>query len=341
MDSLSLLHCRLRVWCLGLCVGTIAVVLVTGGARQATLAAEAPAADLDPAAWGSDHVGEELPEFATGEECLFCHREIGGPWMKDPHNRTMRQAEADDPAFQALTASNSECAKEVSILLGSGDIVRFLRPAEEYGKAELLPAVYHHSAAQESSKLAHADKCDWDAAKFAKKCAGCHASGTQSESHAYFSASLDCYTCHGAVPAEHTNQGSLALLSKKAESNPKVVTSICASCHIRTGQSRSTGFPYPNQFVAGDNLFRDFAVDLSDKAIAALDPGDRHILENVRDVVIRGQAETCLACHDVHRRSSSRHERLVTSESCATCHEPGEPFDSPIPYVNHSKICEY
>ena len=46
-----------------------------------------------------------------------------------------------------------------------------------------------------------------------------------------------------------------------------MVTSICAQCHVRTGKSRSTGLPYPNNFVAGDNLFRDFQVDFSDEAL--------------------------------------------------------------------------
>src|SRR5262245_32164886 len=45
---------------------------------------------LDPAAWGSDHVGKPVPEFTTGDECLFCHREkIGTKWAENPHNLTI------------------------------------------------------------------------------------------------------------------------------------------------------------------------------------------------------------------------------------------------------------
>ncbi|MBL8187601.1 MAG: hypothetical protein JNK38_06315, partial [Acidobacteria bacterium] len=28
---------------------------------------------LDPAAWGGNHIGKPIPEFAHGDECLFCH----------------------------------------------------------------------------------------------------------------------------------------------------------------------------------------------------------------------------------------------------------------------------
>ncbi|MDP7204719.1 MAG: hypothetical protein QGH11_04065, partial [Pirellulaceae bacterium] len=48
----------------------------------------------DPAAWGSDHVGEAVPEYMTGDECLFCHRKkIGASWSKNPHQTTVRPLE--------------------------------------------------------------------------------------------------------------------------------------------------------------------------------------------------------------------------------------------------------
>jgi len=62
----------------------------------------------------------------------------------------------------------------------------------------------------------------------------------------------DCYVCHGAVDLNHTGDTRLMLLSKKRRDGPEVVASICAQCHLRGGKSKSTGLPYPNQFVAGD-----------------------------------------------------------------------------------------
>jgi hypothetical protein len=304
-------------------------------------AAETSEVELDPAAWGSDHVGEPLPEFATGEECLFCHRNIGGSWSENRHARTMREAGPDETPLKSLHVADPAAANEVTMLLGAGTHTRFLKPAAEYGKAEILSAHWQNGADQNQGELKGGAPYHWDAKKFATSCVGCHASGVDGHEHTFSSPSLDCYTCHGVLPPEHTTQKNLALLTKQTKDDPKVITSICASCHIRSGRSRSTGLPYSNQFVPGDNLFRDFEADFSEKGLAALDPGDRHILENVRDVVIRGGTDTCLTCHEVHRQSTSRHRRLLTSETCTTCHEPGEPLNSPIPYVNHSKICEY
>src|SRR5262249_4616733 len=84
-----------------------------------------------------------------------------------------------------------------------------------------------------------------------------------------------------------------------------------------------TGLPYPNQFVPGDNLFRDFQVDWSPEHLKKLNPADAHVLANVRDVVLLGKEDvTCLSCHDVHQQSSQKHRRVAPGESCLHCHNP-------------------
>jgi hypothetical protein len=56
----------------------------------------------DPAAWGSTHAGQPVPDFVHGDECLFCHRNnIGPSWQKNAHGLTIRQRE-DAPELIAL-----------------------------------------------------------------------------------------------------------------------------------------------------------------------------------------------------------------------------------------------
>lgn len=183
----------------------------------------------------------------------------------------------------------------------------------------------------------------WDTETFAKECAGCHTTGVDAELQAFSALSIDCYACHGDADPKHTKDSSLMLLSKKRKDHPRVVTSICASCHIRTGTSRSTGLPYPNTFVPGDNLFRDYKVSFAEQDLKKLNPVDRHIHENVRDIVIFGNnTVTCLTCHDVHKPSTTKHEKLSkTSTSCATCHESKDGKWSTKFYEVHSKRCRY
>src|SRR5262249_61337502 len=77
---------------------------------------------IDPKAWGGNHVGKPIPEYAHGDECLFCHRnDIGPTWQKNAHGVTVRQRE-DAPelakTFESLP-DLAEAAKQVEYFLGS------------------------------------------------------------------------------------------------------------------------------------------------------------------------------------------------------------------------------
>jgi hypothetical protein len=204
----------------------------------------------------------QVPGYVTGDECLFCHRvKVADTWQNNPHARTVHPRDDTDSVPSNIT-----------LVLGAHPPQRGLKP-DGYGKFDLLSA----------------DGKTWDKQKFALRCAGCHTTAVDPQTHAFSASSLDCYTCHGVAPENHPNDTSLIWFSKKHSRDPKQIVSICAQCHLREGKSKSSGLPYPNNFVAGDDLFGDFQVDFT-KA------GD-HIVHNVRDVLMNGGDVTCIACH--------------------------------------------
>jgi predicted CXXCH cytochrome family protein len=291
-------------------------------------------------------VGKPVPEYATGEECLFCHRsDVGPSWNKNRHQRTVREPEPNDASLAGLKADaeGKSLAGEVKLLLGAGRHTRFAKKSSAYGKLDLLSGVFETPAAGGQGKMAWSKgQPHWDGKTFAEGCAGCHATAVDPATKAFATPGLDCFTCHGVVPDEHGKDTKLVYLSKKRQDPARVVTSICASCHVRTGKSKATGLSYADNFVAGDNLFRDFQADLSAEALAALNPADRHVLENVRDVTVLGKEEvTCLSCHDVHKRSSKKHTRVAEDDSCLACHNETGSKRKLKPYEVHSKTCEY
>jgi predicted CXXCH cytochrome family protein len=106
--------------------------------------------------------------------------------------------------------------------------------------------------------------------------------------------------------------------------------------------SRSSGLPYPNNFVSGDNLFQDFQVDWSKADDQNLNPGDRHVYQNVRDIVVNGSDfPTCISCHDVHKNTSLKHHRAPRTAICADCHEAEGTIKGSKPFAVHSSLCEY
>jgi predicted adenine nucleotide alpha hydrolase (AANH) superfamily ATPase len=314
--------------------------LGVAGQSPAT-AAQTPA--IDPAAWGSNHVGKPIPEYVHGDECLFCHRnDIGTTWQKNSHGLTVRQQE-DAPLLQSLVRKQpalSNSAKEIEYFLGSRNHVRFLRK-DGYGKFSILNTQAVLSADSQAETWIDLDKPSWDKERFGTRCAGCHATGVDPAAKTFTAFGLECYVCHGDVTLEHTKNTSLMWLSKRRRDDARAITSICGQCHLRQGKSRSTGLAYPNNFIAGDNLFQDYEVDFARADDETLNPGDRHILHNVRDVVVRGQPGTnCLSCHQLHANTTAKHARLPAAPICSDCH--GAKIGLVVkPYVVHSSVCEY
>jgi hypothetical protein len=253
-----------------------------------------------------DHVGKPVPRYVTGDECLFCHRvKVADKWQQNPHARTVWPNEKGD------------------LFLGA-KLGRPLKSAG-YGKFDILGA----------------GKKTWEKDKFANKCAGCHTTAVDPETKEFATSSLDCYTCHGVVDPDHPTNVALVRFSSKYPKNANEIVSVCGSCHLRGGKSRSTGLPYPNNFVPGDNLFQDFEIDLSQADDASLNAGDRHVFKNVRAVLKNGSTTTCLNCHAVHADSSVKHRRVLTSAICTDCHNPDGPKSALKKYEVHSSWCEY
>jgi hypothetical protein len=319
------------------------VILILLALTAPRLAAQEPKL-LDPAAWGGDHVGRPVPAFQSGDECLFCHRnDVGPAWAANRHGQTVRAADPATAGLAALLKSPEakSLAGEVELLLGGNNRLRFLKRGAEHGKLDLLSAEWIPPRAGEAGKLVALEALRWDGQKFGRDCAGCHATGVESRKQTFAALSLDCFACHGEVPEQHTAKPSLAILAPRRHDSAAAITSICGQCHLRTGMSQTSGLPFPNNFVAGDNLFRDFRMDLSEAAIARLNPGDRHVQQNIRDVVLLGRdGVSCLSCHDIHKQSSKKHHLVAAGNTCASCHGAGSKRER-VSYEVHSTVCGY
>ncbi len=307
---------------------------------------EARQKPVDPKAWGGNHVGKPVPEYIQGDECLFCHRnDIGTTWQKNSHGVTVRKRE-DAPELQKVVAGQKALAgvaDQIVYFLGSRHRARFLKK-EGYGRFSILNAqaiIGQNGKAAKSPSLINFEKLAWDKEKFANRCAGCHATAVDPATKTFSEFGLDCYTCHGNVDLNHSSDTSLVLLSKKRRNDPRVIASLCAQCHLREGKSRTTGLPYPNNFVAGDNLFQDFEVDFARADDKTMNPGDRHVWRNVRDIALYGnESMTCLSCHQVHGNSSFKHRRVLRAPICSECHQ-GDGFKNVKSYIVQSSLCEY
>lgn len=332
--KLSLVAIVTTVW---LAAGLGHLVLPVAGRGLET---QAPTTRLDPTKWGSNHAGQPVPEYIQGDECLFCHRnEIGPRWSRDPHALTVRHREAA-PEIEPLLRGVPDAA-EATHFLGSRHFIRLLKK-DGYGRFAVSGASLTPAPDGKTWQWSRSGEAGWDRALFSNRCAGCHSTGVDPANSTFSGFGLDCYTCHGNVDLDHTRDKSLVWLSKKRRGDAQAITSICAQCHLRGGQSKSKNLPYPNNFIAGDNLFQDYKIDLARTEDPQLNAGDRHIWRNVKEVTVNGdESVTCLSCHQVHDNSAQRHRRVLRSPICTECHAAEGPLREVRRYTVRSEICGY
>lgn len=297
---------------------------------------------LDPAAWGDDHVDKPLPSFVGGDECLFCHRgSIGASWQKNGHFLAVRDKFREINLAREIEMLAGQrrfrrLAGDVDFVMGGRHAVRFLRRGES-GSFDLLSVAMNPS--KERPRWVVHGKPEWDTRRFQERCIGCHMSGVDPKTLKPFETFVGCESCHGPFDEQHTNGSVLMKLAPKAHDDARVVASICGQCHLRGGASRSTGRPFANGFVAGDNLFRDFSFDF--ERVDKLNPIDAHIQRNIRDIAILGRTGlTCVSCHRIHSGGTESHRRRAKSEYCLTCHIE-EDYKRLVPFVMRSPVCEY
>jgi hypothetical protein len=233
-----------------------------------------------------------IADYPTGDACLFCHRnEIGSTWLVNAHAWTIRPV-GEPPDVGPLPA-------DATHVIGR----QHFRPLKQngYGKFALLTL----------------GGTAWQSNVFEKQCTGCHTTAVNPQSGEFSSIALDCYSCHGNVPEDHATRKGTALLSRTRKEASREVISICGSCHLRGGRSKTSGRPYPHAYVAGDDLFEDFRVDLQLDVKEKLDSSDSHVYLKTR-AALEGDAEkTCVDCHRIHGPpEDKRRDRKRFSEVC-------------------------
>ena len=107
------------------------------------------------------------------------------------------------------------------------------------------------------------------------------------------------------------------------------------------GQGEIERAALSNNFVAGDDLFADFQVDFAQADDSKMDPADRHIVRNARDVVLNGGDVTCISCHKIHDNTSAKHRLVPTGPICLDCHNAEGPKKAVKQYTVHSELCGY
>ena len=175
----------------GFCASAALAMLAAGlllavngsGTPRSIAASPSGKKPLDPAAWGSDHVGQGVPMYMDSGECLFCHRaEVGSDLAAQQAQSHDSRARGRQPALAALKAdaASKSVGRRSAAADGrrAGTAVPQTVAGLRQGRHAVAPSP--RLAAAAAPKLEKTANPHWDAEAFAKECAGCHTTAVQS-----------------------------------------------------------------------------------------------------------------------------------------------------------------
>jgi hypothetical protein len=278
-------------------------------------------------------------EFAGSQTCQPCHVQAFADWQGSSHATTVRPADYSDVE---LVESFIECGDLFfSHVLGDRHHVRFLVEDAERppGQGRWLALPCGWDVHEKEVTLHHPGR--WRDLPWESGCAGCHVTGFRADDHGFLELGVGCEECHGPSKRHLTEPVPGTSLSFKDSSAAEEV-SVCASCHLQGGRSRSTGLKLPPHYLAGGLLFDDYEFDWSE---LDADGGDKvldlHQKINVHAVVVEGDdGLRCTSCHALHAMTDEKHRELPRQDYCLLCHQDTSDY-ALKEYSQSCNVCEF
>jgi hypothetical protein len=278
--------------------------------------------------------------FEGSASCRDCHAAQYASWEGSLHARTVHPPSDQERALlaRALLCDRSEAP----FVLGERHARRFLVPSEaEPGRHVLLPCRYDIGPAEWSSL--HAG--DWKSLTWERACGACHTTGFSSRGLGFHEMGVGCEACHGAA-RRHGAFADKGTMASFPQMSAREEVTVCASCHLQGGVSKSTGLSFASDYEPGMDLFSDYEFRWESLDAAAADannPIDVHqkllIRAQVRDGGNAGIGLRCTSCHAAHGFEHTRHALLARGEYCHVCHNPSD--FSVKEYDQSCNVCEF
>ena len=279
--------------------------------------------------------------FAGSATCRECHAAQYQEWENSLHARTVH---TPTDVERSLLGRALLCdGKNARFVLGERHARRFLVPSEaEPGRHVLLPCRYDVGPAEWSSL--HTE--DWKRLTWERACGACHTTGFSSTRLGFDEMGVGCEACHGAG-RRHGGFGDRGTMASFPGMSARDEVTVCASCHLQGGTSKSTGLSFAADYEPGEDLFADYHFRWESLDAAAAETGnpiDIHQKLLIRAHVLDGGSAggsdlRCTSCHAAHGFDHTGHALLPRSVYCQVCHE-GPDF-SVKEYDQSCNVCEF
>ncbi len=283
----------------------------------------------------------EKIEFFGSQTCVGCHDDAHASWEKTWMARTVRPPVKEE--LQLIENSILCGGIPVDYVLGGRINLRYLQKRD--GDIVFLPCEYDTNAKEIKAFRVN----DWPNFSFVDRCAACHTTNFNTADKTWTELGVGCESCHGPA-SRHGDFTSADRMVQYGEISAVEEGMICSSCHLQGGFSKKSERRFPENYIAGMDLFAIYSfpwesLDAATDATAAGQPAPNPIDVHQKILMKRnldGESELrCTSCHEVHQESDEKHQSLPKEDFCYQCHTNENGEFGLKDYVVECPVCEF
>ncbi len=261
-------------------------------------------------------------QYTTSEGCKECHPEIYRQWEMTSHAKMLRDARKTPSAILADNFSEDIpfTKDDIEFTLGSHWIQKYLTRID--GDLYILPRFWNIV----ENDWEPYSIWNWRNRPYSHHCNWCHSVGYDTGTKTYVEESIGCEACHGPGK-RHAESGEAEDIVNPAKLPKMEADMICEACHTDGKDRRSKTYPFPDGYVAGDDL-REYYTDffMPKPGSKGWYKGESTYQERHRMFLFwqsrfYSTARSCDVCEFDRGIEKDAEERLMSrDEYCGTCH---------------------
>ena len=263
------------------------------------------------------------PGYAGSDKCKECHEEVYKQWRLTPHSRMLVNAQKDPSAIKANNFNEDIpfTPADIAYTVGSHWVQKYLTRID--GQLYVLPKYWNIPKRDWEPYSIF----DWRQKPYQIHCDGCHTVGFDSKTKTFFEPGVGCESCHGPGKRHVEGGGDPKDIVNPAKLDPDKSLMVCMQCHTDGQDTLTNTYPFPVNFVPGEDLTKYFSDFFMPKPKSkqwywgTMDFFERKRMYYFFQSKFYSTNRACEVC-GFDRGVSNKKERYMSpSEYCGTCHK--------------------
>jgi hypothetical protein len=273
--------------------------------------------------------------FSGSDSCRECHPAVYAQWRLTPHARMLVNAKRDPFSILADDFGNDIpfSPEDIDYTVGNHWVQKYLKRID--GDLYVLPKYWNvPKRAWEPYSI-----WNWRQKPYNIHCDGCHTVGFKADDLTFFEPGVGCESCHGPGKEHVETGGRLSAIVNPANLDTDRAQMVCMQCHTDGQDTQTETFPFPVNFVPGEDLTEYFSEFFMPKPKSkkwywgSMDIMERKRMYYFFQSKFYSTNRACEVCGFDRGATVVKERYMTSSEYCGTCHK--QRFDNFLEHSGH------